>query len=375
VELSAPAAMPKTRPALSDEAALRLIIEGTVAETGVEFFRALVKNLATAMDVFGAWVTEYFPETNRLRALAFWLDGKFVENFDYPIAGTACEPVIESKQLVHIPERMIELYPHEPELVEWNAVSYLGVPLLGTHGEVMGHVSVLDNKPMPANPRLLSLFQVFAARAAAEHRRIREEKEVREREEQLNALLAGAMDAILVLDDAFCVVRVNPAAEKLFNFEAKALAGARLRDLLDAESAARLPALMQELDQRPDGARHLWIPQHLAAVRADGATFPAEATLSAFVSHGKHFHALILRSAIERIEAEKRIQLLLDEAEYLRESAGAGEMLGQSAPMRELFTALKRVANTDATVLVLGETGTGKELIARSLHDASARRA
>jgi transcriptional regulator with GAF, ATPase, and Fis domain len=69
----------------------------------------------------------------------------------------------------------------------------------------------------------------------------------------------------------------------------------------------------------------------------------------------------------ERIAAEKRIRLLLDEAEYLRESAGIGEMLGQSAAMKELFTSLKRVAATDATVLVLGETGTGKELIARSI--------
>ena len=372
--MSAPAAIRKSRPALSDEAALRLIIEGTVAETGVEFFRALVKNLATAMDVLGAWVTEYFPETKRLRALAFWLDGQYIPNFDYPIAGTACEPVVESKKLIHIPDRIIELYPNEPELVEWNAVSYLGVPLLDTHGEVMGHLSVMDNKPLPADARLISLFEIFAARAAAEQRRLHEERDVREREEELNALLAGAMDAILVLDDAFCVVRVNPAGEKLFHFDAKALAGARLRDLLDDESAARLPALMHDLDQRPDGARHVWIPQHLTAVRADGTPFPAEATLSAFALRGKQFHALILRSAIERIEAEKQIQLLLEETEYLRESAGAGEMLGQSAPMKELFTALKRVARTDATVLVLGETGTGKELIASSLHEASARR-
>jgi transcriptional regulator with GAF, ATPase, and Fis domain len=43
--------------------------------------------------------------------------------------------------------------------------------------------------------------------------------------------------------------------------------------------------------------------------------------------------------------------------------------------MRDLFESLRRVAATDATVLVLGETGTGKELIARSVHDASPRKA
>ena len=39
----------------------------------------------------------------------------------------------------------------------------------------------------------------------------------------------------MCIRDSFCVVRVNPAAEKLFGFEAKALTGARLRDLLDNE--------------------------------------------------------------------------------------------------------------------------------------------
>jgi transcriptional regulator with GAF, ATPase, and Fis domain len=51
-----------------------------------------------------------------------------------------------------------------------------------------------------------------------------------------------------------------------------------------------------------------------------------------------------------------------------------GELLGGSPVMKELFDALKRVAATDATVLVTGETGTGKELIARSIHESSARR-
>jgi DNA-binding NtrC family response regulator len=51
-----------------------------------------------------------------------------------------------------------------------------------------------------------------------------------------------------------------------------------------------------------------------------------------------------------------------------------GELVGESLAMREVFAVLERVAATDVTVLIEGETGTGKELAARSLHDASARR-
>jgi two-component system, NtrC family, response regulator GlrR len=48
-------------------------------------------------------------------------------------------------------------------------------------------------------------------------------------------------------------------------------------------------------------------------------------------------------------------------------------LVGASTPMRELYARLSRVALSEATVLIHGETGTGKELVARSLHDASRR--
>ena len=52
-----------------------------------------------------------------------------------------------------------------------------------------------------------------------------------------------------------------------------------------------------------------------------------------------------------------------------------GALLGASGPMRALFARLAKVAATDGAVLVQGETGTGKELVAQAIHDASARSA
>jgi transcriptional regulator of acetoin/glycerol metabolism len=51
-----------------------------------------------------------------------------------------------------------------------------------------------------------------------------------------------------------------------------------------------------------------------------------------------------------------------------------GDLVGESLAMREVFAVLERVAASDATLLVEGETGTGKELVARAIHDASDRR-
>lgn len=50
-----------------------------------------------------------------------------------------------------------------------------------------------------------------------------------------------------------------------------------------------------------------------------------------------------------------------------------GHMLGRSSCMQELYRKIERVAETDATVLIAGESGSGKELVARTIHERSAR--
>ncbi|MBK9031725.1 MAG: sigma 54-dependent Fis family transcriptional regulator [Myxococcales bacterium] len=66
---------------------------------------------------------------------------------------------------------------------------------------------------------------------------------------------------------------------------------------------------------------------------------------------------------------EERIEILPSERETL------GEMVGKSTAMREIFGLIERIAPTDATVLIEGETGTGKDMIARTLHLLSPRHA
>ena len=69
-----------------------------------------------------------------------------------------------------------------------------------------------------------------------------------------------------------------------------------------------------------------------------------------------------------------RLRLLSDVIELpLSSSTQFGSLLGSSVAMRQLFSILERVSPTDTTVLIEGETGTGKELIAEAIHDASPR--
>jgi two-component system response regulator HydG len=59
--------------------------------------------------------------------------------------------------------------------------------------------------------------------------------------------------------------------------------------------------------------------------------------------------------------------------EAIKESAGAEEIVGTSTAFRTVMNAVERVASSDATVLICGETGTGKDMIARALHAHSGR--
>src|SRR5207245_7711557 len=57
----------------------------------------------------------------------------------------------------------------------------------------------------------------------------------------------------------------------------------------------------------------------------------------------------------------------------LADADSFGGLVGRSAIMRELFARLERLVTSDVTVLVTGETGTGKELVAEALHERSRR--
>jgi PAS domain S-box-containing protein len=364
------------RPIQNEDAALRFLLQGTARETGDGFFRALVRTLAQAFGTLGAWVTEYDPAARRLKALAFILDGEFIA-WEGGIDGTPCAQVVDGARLVHLPDRLLELYPGDPDLRRTRAVSYMGVPLQEPGGTVMGHLAVLDTRPMPEDPRLAAVLQLFAERAAAELARQRAERDVREREERLASVVGGAMDAIVELDDRLHVTLVNAAAERLFGGTSARLVGREFRALLAPESAKRFDALARDLGRASPGQQHAWVPGGFRG-RAGDREFQAEATISCRHRAGRTFHTLILRDIEERLRAEARIRTLSREATYLREElrelAGFDEILGRSPALVSVLHEIEQVAGTDASVLVLGETGTGKELVARAIHQASRRR-
>jgi predicted ATPase/transcriptional regulator with GAF, ATPase, and Fis domain/tRNA A-37 threonylcarbamoyl transferase component Bud32 len=242
------------------EEMLRAVTEGTASVTGDDFFYSLVRYLASALQVRYAFVAKCIDaRKTKVRTLAFWQGDCFGENFEYDVTGTPCLQVLDGT-VCHYAENVRALFPHDRDLLALGAESYMGFPILNTASQVIGHLVVLDDKPMQEDARGMAVLQIFAARAGAELERL-------QAEEGLHRALAEVET---------------------------------LKNRLQAENV-----YLQE---------------------------------------------------------------------EIRQEHNFEEMVGSSPALLEMLQKVELVAPTDSAVLLSGETGTGKELVARALHNRSARK-
>ena len=358
--------------------ALRSIVEGTATATGAEFFRALVRELARGLNVRHAFVSELLPSGARVRTLAFWFNDKPADNIEFDLEHTPCEIVMRG-ETVYYTHKVWEAFPHHLRLKDLGIESYFGVPLISESGrEMMGHLAILHDQPTVKEFRGLALMRIFAARARAELERKQAEQALRKSEERLSSILASAMDAIITLDAEQHITLFNPAAEKIFRCMAAQAIGQPFEPFLSKRFGNLLKGYCLAVQPATVTSQQLWAPEGLTARRHDGEEFPVEATLSPLKIEGRQFFTVILRDMTERWQSEATLKKLQLEKVYLQEEIKTRQspdhIVGESPAMQEAFAYAEQVASTDSTVLLAGETGTGKSVIARAIHDMSERR-
>jgi formate hydrogenlyase transcriptional activator len=301
--------------------------------------------------------------------------------------GLYCETVMKTRQPLLVPDALVEEEWKSNPDIKLGMISYLGFPIAWPDGHMFGTICVLDNKrneySEPYRKLLLQFREVLQADlrwltelggelATQKVHLKRAEAKLCQDEEELRRMTDAIPQTIIVL---------NPDGKAIYaNRVALEYTGLSLDEVLADDFRARV--------FHPDDVQRLREERHQAL--SDAAPFENEQR--ALGKDGKYRWFLIQYNPLldetgevirwyatgtdidDRKRAEDRTR---NENVALREeivrSSMFEEIVGSSESLRNVLAQVSRVAPTDSTVLIQGETGTGKELIARAIHIRSKR--
>jgi signal transduction histidine kinase/uncharacterized protein YhfF len=174
---------------------LRFVAEGTAGVVGDAFLRSLVTHLAGAFGADAAFVAELVG-SGRARTLASFTAAEIhlPEGYEFALAGTPCDAAYADGE-VRCPVGAPARWPQDRLIGGHGLEGYIAVALAGADGTQIGHIGVMGHARLDADPDEMAVLRIFAARAAAEIERRRQETILRERESELAAQRARVVQA------------------------------------------------------------------------------------------------------------------------------------------------------------------------------------
>ncbi|KKM09069.1 hypothetical protein SY88_20680 [Clostridiales bacterium PH28_bin88] len=222
-----------------------------------------------------------------------------------------------------------------------------------THGEdIVGAVGVFQD---------ISDLEAIAKELAS----------VKELNQELNAIIDSVADGIIVADGQGIITRVNPAYECLAGVKEEDYLGKHVRQLIEEGFVSDSVTLEVVRTKKPANImQRVRIGKDL--LNSAVPIFNDQGELARVVTIIRDLTELNnLRKQLE--ESKALTEEYRDKLEKVQKEDIEKQVVIHSPEIRELFALAKRVAPTDVTVLIMGESGVGKELVARLIHENSSR--
>ncbi len=209
--------------------------------TGQAFFAALVKAIAGSLDARQVYIAEIDPKRpSILKTLAGVFDGEPKDFGTFEPVGTPCRHVVDSGKSIFISSNLLSLYPAADDLRATNMDSYVGAPLFGSDGSIIGVIGVCHDGPLATYMDPVELLELFGGRAAAEIQRLRIEQSLRQSEEEYR-IITDAVPALITFVDTDGRYRfVNAAMKTWLDVDPQVAKGKHISEVVGASAYATI---------------------------------------------------------------------------------------------------------------------------------------
>ena len=356
------------------EEAISTLVEDVQSNSSESFFTSMAVQLAKCVEADYTVIGELIEgKDDTITTIGVCDRGVIADNFTYPLSDSPCEQVLKLGPRSYV-QGVAGMFPKDRLMQDMKVEGYSGTPLRDSQGRAIGIMAAAYTRPINNVKFAERILQLFSARTAAEIERKRNEEALRQSEERFRVAIKNSPTAVFNQDRDLRYTwvynsqlplsetdKLGKAMDELFVPEEAARIGRVRRRVLETGVAAR-----DEMQVTFAGRKHYFDttiePLLDAAGKVIGLT-------------GASTDVTELREASEALrEAKKK---LTEEKLYLEREIdtelGFTDIIGRSSALQAVMEQVGKVAASDATVLLLGDTGTGKELVARAIHRLSSR--